>query len=109
MKFLIAAKMSLKLVKTHLDTVRDTMRSWTHYNQAYQLYAYSLPVTWNYVQDRPYKGDTIKAGRRMYLHFYYSPERALEDEKAFNSRLVVWQEELESGQRNPDHEKQYAK
>jgi transposase len=109
MKFLIAAKLSLNLVKTNLDTVRDTMRSWTHYNQAYQLYAYSLPVTWNYVQDRPYKGDTIKANRRMYLHLYYSPERALEDEKAFNRLLTDWQEELESGQRHPDHEKQYAR
>jgi transposase len=109
LKFLIAAKISLKFVKTNLDTVRDTMRSWTHYNQAYQLYAYSMPVTWNYVQKRPYKGDTIKAERRMYLHLYFCPERALEDEKAFNSRLAAWQEELESGKRHPDHEKQYAK
>ena len=109
MKFLIAAKSSLKLVKTHLDSIRDTMRSWNHYSQAYQLYAYSLPITWNYAQDRPYKGDTITADSRMYLHLYYSPERALEEEKAFNSRLSDWQEELESGERHPDHEKQYAK
>ncbi len=85
------------------------MRSFTHYSQAYQLYAYSLPVIWSYSQDRPYKGDTITADRRMYLHFYFSPERALEDEKAFNRRLGDWQEELESAQRHPDHEKQYAK
>ncbi len=108
-KFLIAAKLSLKLVQTHLDTERDTMRSWNHFSQDYQLYMYSLPVTWDYVQDRPYKGDTIQADRRMYLHLYYSPERALEDEMAFNSRLADLQAELESGQRHPDHEKQYAK
>jgi Transposase DDE domain len=30
-KFLIASKLSLKLVQTHLDTVRDKMRSWSHY------------------------------------------------------------------------------
>ncbi len=109
MKFLMAAKLSLKLVQTYLDTVRDTMCSWTHYSQDYQLYAYCLPVTWNYSQDRPYKGDTIKAKRRMYLHLFYSPDRALEDEKAFNNRLANLQEELESGQRHPDHEKQYDK
>lgn len=108
-KFLIAAKLSLKLVQTHLDALRDTMRSWNHYSQDYQLYMYCLPVTWDYVQDRPYKGDTIKSDRRMYLHLYYSPERALEDEMAFNSRLADLQAELESGQRHPDHEKQYAK
>jgi transposase len=90
MKFLIAAKMSLKLVKTQLDAVRDTMRSWTYYSQVYQLYTYSLPVAWDYVQDRPYKGDTLKTNRRMYLHLYYSSDRALEDEKAFNSRIADW-------------------
>ena len=108
-KFLMGAKLSLKLVSTHLDTVRDTMRSWTHYSQDYELYAYSLPVTWEYAQDRPYKRDTIKAKRRMYLHLFYSPDRALEDEKAFNSRLAGLQAELESGQRHPDHEKLYRK
>jgi len=40
---------------------------------------------------------------------FHSPERALEDEKTFNSKMVILQEELESGQRHPDHEKQYAK
>jgi len=109
MKFLIGAKLSLNLVKHNLNTVRDTMRNWPHYNQDYQLYAYSLPITWDYIQNRPYKGDTIKGNRRMYLHLYYSPERALEDERTFNNRMVGLQEELESGQRHPDHEKQYAK
>lgn len=109
LKFLIAAKLSLKLVQTHLDTVRDTMRTWTSYNQTYQLYMHSLPVTWNYSQDRPNKGDTIKADRRLYLHLYYSPERALEDEKAFNNWLTVLQGELENGQRRLDHETQYSK
>jgi len=109
MKFLMAAKLSLKMVRTHLDSVRDEMRSWTHYSQDDHLYAYSLPITWNYVQDRPYKGDTIKEDRRMYLHLYYSPERALEDEQAFNNRLADLYNELTSGRRHPDHETQYAK
>jgi len=109
MKFLIGASLSLNLVKNNLDTVRDTMRNWNHYSQDYQLYGYSLPVTWDYVQNRPYKGDIIKGNRRSYLHLYFSPERALEDEKAFNSRMANLQEELESGQRHPDHEKQYEK
>lgn len=43
------------------------------------------------------------------MHLFYSPDRALEDEKAFNSRLADLQEELESGQRHSDHEKQYTR
>ena len=109
MKFLIGAKLSPKVVESHLDTVRDKMQNWTYYSQDYQLYSYSLPITWNYVQDRPNKGDSIKANRRMYLHLYYSPERALENEMAFNNRMTDLQKELESDQRHPAHEKQYAK
>ena len=109
LKFLIGGKLSLQLVKTQLDTVRETMRSWNNYSQEYQVYSMTRPITWEYSQERPNKGDTLKGNRRMYLHLYFSPERALEDEKAFNSRLSERQQELESGQRHLDHERQYAK
>ena len=109
MKFLIAAKLSLKRVRSHLDTVRDKMRDWHYFSQDYQLYAYSLPIDWDYSQDRPYKKDTIKGKRRMYLHLFFSPERALEKEITFNTKMAELQRELESGQRHPEHEKQYAR
>jgi len=109
LKFLIASKVSLKFVKNHLDAVRDTMCNWKYYNQTHQLYTYTLPISWDYVQKRPYKGDTIKENRRMYLHLYHSPERALEDEISFNNRLATWQKELETGQQHPDNEKYYTK
>lgn len=109
LKFLIASKVSLKFVKNHLDNVRDTMCNWKYYNQTHQLYTYTLPISWDYVQKRPYKGDTIKENRRMYLHLYHSPERALEDEISFNNRLATWQKELETGQQHPDNEKYYTK
>lgn len=109
MKFLIAAKLSLKVVKNKLNSVRDEVRNWSNYSQDYHLYAYSVPITWDYSQERPYKGDTIKAKRRMYLHLYFSPERALEAETTFNSRMTQLQNELENGQRKPEHEKLYTK
>ena len=101
MKFLIAAKTSLKIVKNQLNDVRYEIRNWKNFNQDHQLYSYSVPIVWNYAQERPYKGDTIEAKRRMYLHLYFSPERALEDETAFNNRMALLQNELESGQRPP--------
>jgi hypothetical protein len=109
MKFLIAAKTTLKLVKTNLDVVRDEMRIWSFYNRDHGLYAYSLPVVWNHVRNRPRKGDKIEEKRRIYLHLYYSPERAMEDEISFNCRMAELQEELETGRRHPDREKQYAR
>jgi len=109
LKFLIAARLSLRIVHNGLDAVRESMRRWTHYSPEYDLYAYSLPVKWEYSQERPDKGDTLKGERRMYLHLYYSAERALEDEKRLNTLLYTLQGELENGPRNPEHEQQYAK
>ena len=109
MKFLMAAKSSLKWVRFHLDTVRDEMRNWRYFSQDYQLYAYCLPVSWDYRQKRPYKKNILKGKRRMYLHIFFSPERALEEEISFNKRMMERQRELESGQTYPEHEKQYAR
>ena len=109
LKFLIATKVSLKFVKTELDKVRDTIRTWANYSHKYDLYAYSTTICWGYSQDRPYKGDTLKGERRMYLHLYFNSEKAVEDEKNLNTLLYTLQGELESGKRNPDNEKQYAK
>lgn len=108
-KFLIATRISLKFVKKELDKVMDTLNTWPNYSDKYELYSTMVPITWEYSQQRPYKGDTIKGERRMYLHLYYNSEKALEDEKSFNKLLSVLQAELETGQRLVEHEKQYTK
>lgn len=109
LKFLIATKVSLKFVKNELDQVRNTIRTWKNYNAKYGLYVHTVMINWAYTQDRPYKGDTIEAERRMYLHIYFNSEKALEHEITFNSMLSLFQEELITGKRVGDHEKQYQK
>jgi len=64
LKFLMAAQMRLKYIQEELDKVRSMLHSWTNYNPSYDLYATSVTITWNYSQERPYKGDTIKGKRR---------------------------------------------
>lgn len=109
LKFLIATKLNLKFVKTELNKVRESLRTWTNYNQKYELYACSSMINWSYSQNRPYKGDTLESERRMYLHIYFNSENAMEDEKEFNNLLCKLQSELESGRRNPENEKLYTK
>lgn len=109
LKFLISAKVSLKLVQKELDKVRDSIRTRSNYNSTYQLYTHSAAVEWNYTQKRPKKGDVIQDTRRMYLHIYYSSEKALEHESRFNGLLDILEGELASGNRKPEHEKSYAK
>ena len=109
LKFLIGVKTSLLYVQDVLAQAREQMRNFDHYHPDYDLYAYSKMIPWDYKQDRPYKGDTIEEARRMYLHLYYSGEKALEDERALNSKLIAWKTELESGKPDAANEKSYAK
>jgi len=109
LKFLLGVKVSLLYVQEILAKARDEMRNFDHYHPDYSLYTYSKTITWDYRRDRPYKGDTAKEDRRMYLHLYYSGEKALEDERALNVKLISWKEELESGEPNAANEKSYAK
>jgi len=107
LKFLMGTKLSLKYVKTELDKVRGKIRTWENYSQKYDLYARTSTITWDYTQDRPYKGDKIKGKRRMYLHLYFNGEKAVEDERNHNILLINLQSELENGHRNPEHENLY--
>jgi transposase len=108
-KFLVAAKHSLTLVKQHIDELGDTLRSWKNYHEGYDLYATSVPIKWRHTHARPYKQDKLISDRRMYMHLYYNAEKALESQRAFHLKLAALEDELKSGKRNPDHEKLYKK
>lgn len=99
----------MRFIKPEIDSATETIKSWGNYHHDYDLYAVSKKIDWNYSQERPYKQDILNEKRRMYLHIYYSSERALVDEKVFHKLLCTLHKELESNQRNPSHEKQYAK
>ena len=108
-KFLIGAKLSLKLVKEQLDSVRHSLREWSNYCESHEVFALCVPVTWDYAQKRPYKGDTIRGGRRMYLHLYFNSERAAEDEQRLTRRLLALQKELQGGVMKPENARLYDK
>jgi transposase len=108
-KFLMATKTSLNWVKQELENATGTIRTWNNYNQQYDIHAHMVPISWSYTQERPYKGDIIKGERRMYLHLYFNGAKAIEDERQLHKKIAQLQGELESGKRNPKHEKQYNK
>jgi transposase len=108
-KFLMSANTSLSFVKKTIDTVKDTMCDWSNYNDKYDLYTYTQTIEWDYTQVRPYKGDTLKGRRRMYFHLYYNADKAVEDGRKFNLRMSALSEELLSGTRKAEHEKDYGK
>ena len=109
LKFLIAVKTSMSLIQKELDKVYDDFRTFEYYNEDHQLYSITVPGEWTYTQERPYKGDKLKEKRRVYIHLYYNIDRAAEDQKNFDRRLMRLKQELLSGKRNPEHESQYKK
>jgi hypothetical protein len=54
----------------------------------YELYARTVSATWKYKKNRPYKKDTIYKEKRIYLHYYYNIEKAAEDKKIFDNKLI---------------------
>ena len=109
LKFFLATKVSLNYVQKELDVVRETIRTRENYNSTYQLYTHTAIINWDYSQDRPYKGDTIKEKRRMYFHIYFNGEKALEHQHRFNAMLDGLEDELISGKHKPENEKKYQK
>ena len=109
LKFLAGIKKSVKFVQEAIDDAREEMRNFDHYHPGYDVFTYSKTFSWNYKRERQYKGDMIKENRRMYLHLYYNPEKALEDERKLTKKLITLKSELESGNRKQVNEKAYEK
>ena len=109
LKFLVAVKISLVYVRTELDKIYDKLLTFECYNEDYELYSTTVTYEWPYSQERPYKGDLLRGKRRVYIHYYYNIDKATEDQKDFDRRLMALKNEIVSGKHEPEHEKLYKK
>lgn len=109
LKFLLSVKMSLRFIRDELEGIYDKFRSFESFNEQYELYTHTIQTKWAYTQYHPYKQETQTSQKRVYIHYYYNIDKAADDEKAFDRKLMALRRELESGQRIQDHEKQYQK
>lgn len=108
-KFLIGASTSLKHAKEFIREVGNAKDHFEHYHSDFDLYVFTKTISWDYEQQRPYKGDTVHESRRMYLHLYYNPEKQSDDARKFNRKMIQYRDEILSGHRVPEHEKEYRK
>ena len=108
-KFLIAGRMSLSFIQRNLEPLYEQFRSFEHFNDTYELYCRTVKSEWTCRRYRPYKGDTVSESRRIYVHYYYNIDKAAEEEKAFDRRLIALKGELESGKRVSAHESRYRR
>ena len=109
MKFLCGTSTALSFAKDYIREIGADKDRYEYYNSDLELYVFSKTISWHYEQERPYKGDTVREDRRLYLHLYFNPDKLSDDGKAFNKRLDGLKEELLSGKRISEHEKEYRK
>ena len=109
MKFLCGTSSALSFAKEYIREIESKKDHYEYYNSNLELYVFTRTIAWDYEQERPYKGDVIKEERRMYLHLYFNPDKFSDDGKAFNRKLDTLKNELLSGHRVPEHEKEYRK
>ena len=109
MKFLCGISTSLSFAKSFIRDIGVKKDHYEYYNSNLELYVFSKTIAWDYEQERPYKGDVIREERRMYLHLYFNPEKYADDGKIFNRKMNTLKEELLSGHRIPEHEKDYSR
>jgi len=108
-KFIVAVSTGLSFVKRRIEAVRDTIRDYGSHDAAYGLGVSTATMEWEYAQARPHKGDVLGEKRRMYLHVFYSVQKAAEEELELNDRLDSLREEILAGRRCEAHEAAYAR
>ena len=109
LKFLCGTSSALSFAKEFIREIGSRKDHYEYYNSNLELYVFTRTIAWDYEQERPYKGDVVKEERRMYLHLYFNPDKFSDDGKAFNRKLDTLKNELLSGHRVPEHEKEYKK
>lgn len=108
-KFIIGAKCSLKYVQEHIIGWKDSIREFGNYDSNTKVYFKSETISWQYSQERPYKKDVLRERRRLYLHVYFDPQKAVDDEITLNGRMNQLRVELESGQLKKSHKGLYER
>ncbi len=104
-KFIVAVSTGPSFVKKRIKAVRDTIRDYGSHGLAMS----TTTMEWEYAQIRPNKGDVLSEKGRMYLHVYYSVQKAAEEELELNDRLDGLREEITAGRRREAHETVYAR
>ena len=90
LKFLVSAGILLKFIRNELDKAYDYLQSFEYYSKDHQLYLMMVPYEWDYTWVRLNKGYVLEEKRQIYVHLYYNLGRALEDQKHFDLKFMMW-------------------
>jgi transposase len=105
-KFLIAAKTSLKYIKTMIDENQDSICSVENYLPQQDVYALSQRIWWNVSGTFASEGE-VK--RKMYVHLYYNEDKAGLERRVHHRKILKLQKELEEHREQKLHASLYER
>lgn len=107
LKFLVGVRITLKMVKSVLESVYDSIRDFRNFNSTMNTYGITVPTEWDYKMERTNKGDVVTGKKRVYLQLFYNLDKGAEDEMKFDKKIAALYSELMTDKRIEDHESQY--
>ena len=106
-KFIVAVKLSLKLIQRNLEQIYNDICMPMYYDECSCTYGYTVTTDWDYTQVRPNLCDTIKDTRRMYIHYYFNIDRMADEASTFDKKIASLYKELANGKPVDSHAKAY--
>lgn len=106
LKFLIGVRIGIGYVRHAIADHGHGLRSWEHWDDTRGLYGLRLDHPWAWDRSHP-RADDEHQVKRSYLHLYFDPARAVDDEKAFATLLGQCSRELATGATTDEHQTYY--
>jgi transposase len=104
-KFIIGARVSLKLIQEQIAPDRADFDRRENYSPETGLFVKTRALEWNYEETKPRSGKVINEKRRMYVHIYYDDHAAADEKLRFNKMLDAMESDILKGRMNPGREK----
>jgi len=108
-KFLLATVTTKKMIRDYIEEAKKTIHSFDCFDPNFKYKGCTITSTWDYKQARPYKRDTLKDKKRIYIHIYYNEEKYTEESQRLDEKLAILREELISGKTVEHNEPLYIK
>jgi transposase len=108
-KFIIGAKISLKIIQEQLSVDRLDFDRRERYNSDTELFIKTQTIEWDYKEIKSRSGEFVNEKRRMYVHIYYNDQHATDDKIRFNKRLDAMEDDIRKGNMKPGREKECLK
>jgi transposase len=96
-KFLVSVKANIKFVQGVIQDAKKTIKDFRNYDEAHDVYSYSVTSKWPYVQKDRYGEIVLEEERRVYVHVYYNGTRAEEEKHRFARSLSAARDAVISG------------